>query len=568
MSMLPYPVKGPPTHAGNYLYEDNRIYYRTYGKKLIVCHGQVWPIFRVIDSAGNISNVFVFEPANGTPRIVRITAEMSESDSSKIAFTVGVIIFEQRHFAYCMKEALTLSYIQAQAPLTLVDSKGWFGNGYEAFYTGKKVICTRDFSKKNYYFEKHPDTPFQKRGTLPEWQKYVGVHCQASPIVLGVTCLSIASILLPLLNMSSRLVNVYGQKGTGKTIFLQIAATIWGNGIDPAHGATAEVPPFIAKADSTKCALDIMLSIQSPYPALLDEMTEADIGTLYQMLYQVASGMGKNRAKPNITAQVQKTWRLSVVTTSEKSIAEILAKGNKTMLGGQADRAIDVPINASGIFTDFSGFKDLYDLQDHLKRATGLYYGTPGEAIIKFIVEHPDKARQVFDLLNEFENLLLPEGCAPGQRRVIKHFAGGLVAGYLAILAGVLTCTTEDLDQAFKAITTAWWNAQKPPCFDSIADFIEDNADDISWEAPDLKSHCVAFIFHGLLVIRADEFERYFAAKYKEMLDQLYSNQALKRKQLNRNKSRYCNNAMETYDIDLARIAPFLSAELREALEL
>ena len=568
MSMLSYPVTPQPKRVDNYLYDIEKIIYSANGKKFDVSYGHAYPICRVIDSAGNISNVFVFKPVNGSPKVLRIADKVTASELGKIAYRAGVIVLHDAHFEYCMRYSLTLSSIQDHDPLLLIDAKGWVSNGYDAFYTGEDVLRTPPFPIKKYYFEDFPDTPFQVRGTLKQWQDNIGVHCQASPTVLGVTCLSILSILLPLLNMSSRLINIYGQKGTGKTILLEIAATIWGCGHDPAHGATSEVPPYIAKADSTKCALDIMLSSYSPFPALLDEITEADINTLHQMLYQVASGKGKNRAKPNITAHVQKTWRLTVITTSEKSIAEILADGNKKLLGGQADRAIDMPINDLGIFTNIGEFNTVYDLQHHLKIVTGLYYGTPGEAIIKFIVEHPDEAKQVLNLLNEFEKLLLPEGCDPGQRRVIQFLAGGLVAGYLAILAGVLTCTTEDLDQAFKAITNAWWNAQRPPCFDSIADFIEENADDISWEAPDLKSPSVVFIYNGLLIIRAFAFENFFAPKAKEMLDQLYSLQALKRKQLNRNKSRHCNNAMETYDIDLARITPFLSAKLRKDLKL
>ena len=100
-----------------------------------------------------------------------------------------------------------------------------------------------------------------------------------------------------------------------------------------------------------------------------------------------------------------------------------------------------------------------------------------------------------------------------------------------------------------------------------IGAFLEDNASNISWEEPSLQSPSVAFVVDDLLIIRADAFGRYFAQNDTDILKQLKSHQALRQEQKNRCKSRHCNNKLYTYDIDLARIAPFLSAELREALE-
>ena len=522
---------------------------------------------RVQDSKLNTSYSCSAYSPNGVPRMVLLTADMSDSDIMKIAFEAGLVIHHKAHFLKYIKQALSQAHIQNEEHQQLVEPMGWIGDDCKAFNTGEETICNPEFDSTGYHVERNPDTPLKSKGTLQQWKTNVGVHIQASLIALVVACFSMLSIILPLLGMSSRLVNIWGTKGLGKTLLLQLAATIFGNGIDPASGAASKVAPYIAKADSTKCALDILLSSYSPFPLLLDELTEAQVDALYQMLYQVASGKGKNRARSNITAQAQKVWILSVLTTSEKSIAEILADGNKNFLGGQADRAIDVPINDLGIFTQLSGFKNVYELQGHLKKVTGLYYGTPGNTLIRYIVNNPNEAQKVFDRLDEFETRLVPVGCDAGQRRVIKHIAGALLAGYLARQAGILTCSTEVLDNAFEEVVQAWWKGQTPQCMADIGAFLEDNAGDISLDEPSLRSLSVAFIFDGLLIIRADAFERFFSPNVKDILKQFKSHQALRQEQKNRCKSRHCNNKLETYDLHLARITPYLSAEMRNALD-
>ena len=559
----------PPTkHFGIYTLTHDKIVITNGDAEIPITLGRTWPEYRVKDGKQNISYSFITDPANGPPRKFRYTADMSDNDLSKNAFEAGVVIRDKQHFSKFIKEALTQDYIQDQEPLELVDSTGWIDDDCKAFNTGVKTICNPEFDITGYHIDLNEKTPYRTKGGLDEWKTNIGVLIQDSKIALVVTCLCISSILLEFFNLSSRLVNLWGGKGKGKTLISQMGATIWGCGIDPARGANSETPPFMRKAESTINAIELMLKSYSPFPLILDELTELRADVLYDCQYKISSGCGKTRSTSNMKEAEANRWQLNVISTSEVSIAETVASGKRPLHGGQRDRAIDIPIDDLGIFSCFEDEKAFADLTIHLKEVTNQFYGTPGEAIIEYIVNHPEVLRELLEHLNEFETFLLPEGCDHGQRRVIKNFAVGLVAGYLASSAGVFSCETDDLDNAFQAVVKVWWEGQTPQCFVSIDDFLSNNINDIFKEAPSRNSRAMAFISDELLIIPAVVFDRVFAPNVTDMLKQLKLHRALRHEQKNRNKSRYCNNRLETYDIHLERITPFLSAELREFLGL
>jgi putative DNA primase/helicase len=557
--------RAPPAYSfGEYFLDNKGVLYKTKNGDILVMTGRVWIDEPVqCPSTGRLSYLIQIQPYLGKPSSIRIRPEdVTPRFLKRELGDRGIIVHEEKHLARYLSMTARFSDYSAKTPRTLIEGVGWFADG-RGFHTGRGAITAKGVATSQYRFEDVVRPPFAVRGRLEGWKEHIGVNIERNPVLLGVACIFIASPFLRELGLGSRLVNIHGPKGTGKTLCSQCAATIFGNGTDPAAGLHSEHETYVTKFSTTPNGIEPLLARYSPLPIALDEMTEQSVGGVGELLYKMASGEGKHRATSQMIAAPVHRWQLTIVSTSERSVADAVGRTGKPLLGGQADRAIDIPIDRIRVISNFGDFADFQAITRHLKGASGQHYGSAGESILQYAVDHPEEIKRLCGTIHAIEERLVPPNCGAGERRVVKFLAAAVVAGHIAMAAKVFDCEADKIEAAVKVLVDEWWHG-RGGSLRRIAEFLHANEPDISTEAPTRHSSAKAFIHGDWVIIPDYVFEAEFEGEVNEVINELRGLDALPdREQTKRNKHRFCNNRMFAYVVLWDRVAPILQ-ELAE----
>lgn len=551
--------------VGPYKFMTDAISKQTKDEIIDITSGIAWIEYMVIDGEHRYAMTCFRSPQGEVTTELISATEMSQQKLAEIAFNRGVVVLKPLEFANFFKLLCASEEVKKAQMRTRLSRPGWVtvASTVVGFYTGNVFIIKEGNSAEGYYCEQSSEAPMRLSGTFASWHTEIGLHIERNPLPLVLACIGLASPLLPRLNLSSRLTNVYGGKGTGKTLATQMAASLFGNGIDPAAGMTAKNPAYVTKFETTANGLESLLARYSPNPIFLDEMTEQSTNGMGNLMYKAASGASKERMTSALKPAPKKLWHLNIISTAERSIADAVTSSGQKLLGGQADRAIDIPVSTKGVLTDLGDFADFASLTRHLKAACGRYYGRPARKFIKHILENPDCLNELVEQFPMIEECLIPQGCGDGERRVVKHFTAGLIAGVIAIEAGIFTCSVEVLEASFHEIIDAWWLG-RAECLRRIACYLEENWENVTEERPDVRLGVKAYINGNKVIIPVKDFVDEFGSEEKTIIEQLVSLNALIREQPNRNKSRFCNNEMFAYVVDYIRVQPFIT-QIRKA---
>lgn len=188
---------------------------------------------------------------------------------------------------------------------------------------------------------------------------------------------SFGSVLVPIINISPFIVNLYGTTGKGKTVNLMLASSIWAN-----------PTKFITESTSTLNSLEQRLNILNNLPMMIDDLSKikdrGDGDKLTEMIYMLCSGQGKGRLNKNIEMREVATWSNAILTNIERPLA------TETMQGGAVNRVLDFEIQEGMIFDDCNG------LVNTIKEN----YGFAGEKFVETVRANIDEAKE---LVNHFE---------------------------------------------------------------------------------------------------------------------------------------------------------------------
>lgn len=148
---------------------------------------------------------------------------------------------------------------------------------------------------------------------------------------------SFASVLLEPLNCLPFFVHLWGvDSGTGKTVALMVAASVWG---DPTVGA------YIKTFDGTVVGMEKTAAFLNSLPFCLDELQLAkdSKGRNQFDVYKLAQGVGRTRGNRAGGVDLTPTWRNCILTTGESPLTGT-ASG-----AGAVNRVIDIECKSSNV---------------------------------------------------------------------------------------------------------------------------------------------------------------------------------------------------------------------------
>lgn len=176
---------------------------------------------------------------------------------------------------------------------------------------------------------------------------------------------SFGSILIYPLKILPFIVNMYGTTGSGKTVTLMLASSVWAN---PSEGG------YISESNSTINALEMKLDTLNHLPLMVDDMSKLrsdNKGGLMDLIYGLCSGRGKGRLNRNGEIRYVPTWGCSIITNMERPLSD------DSMRGGAMNRTLDFEVEPGDIYQD----------GNHVVTVLSENFGFSGHTFVKIIQE-------------------------------------------------------------------------------------------------------------------------------------------------------------------------------------
>ena len=196
------------------------------------------------------------------------------------------------------------------------------GEGFSPYVDD--LVFDGDASFRNLY------NSVQAKGSQTEWLK-IALECRKMSVTARI--LLAASFASPLLSVVGSLpffVHLWGvDSGTGKTVALMLAASVWGN---PAVGS------YTQTFNGTQVGQERTAAFLNHLPMCLDELqlTKNSKGQSNFDVYQLAQGVGRARGKKSGGVEMVPTWSCCFLTTGESPITSGSAGA------GAVNRVIDI----------------------------------------------------------------------------------------------------------------------------------------------------------------------------------------------------------------------------------
>lgn len=368
-------------------------------------------------------------------------------------------------------ERFIFDAIKLRLPKVLTSDAMGFAEDLPAFLHGDLPIV-RDVSP---FISMHPASGighnFQPSGSHTDWMALIKDNVHGCQQVFAL-CASFASMLLPLTEMDLNMFHFCGDSSTGKTILLQLAMSVHGNGVESSQGKSK-----ILRWNTTPNALEYSLSTLSGLVACIDELGTYSGGGFSNTLYNITSGQSKARLGQSQKLQDQFYWSTLILSTGEISIAEKLVSSGESLSGGIQHRAISIdiaPEDAYALLDEDAGISvdQVITWAENLKYGLAKHYGTAGKLFMSHFLSQKDEAddylsmdairSQLLEKIAETQQWLIEEikdedlEISGIQHRGLKRFALVLVSGLLAIQWGALPFSEEYVRESIRGLALQW----------------------------------------------------------------------------------------------------------------
>ena len=242
---------------------------------------------------------------------------------------------------------------------------GYIGDGSQFSPYVDNLIFDGEASYKNIY------NAISSKGNQTLWLAEAK-KCRSESITAQIMlAAAFASPLLCKMGCLPFFVHLWGvESGTGKTVALMLAASVWG---DP------DVGQYIQTFNSTQVSCERTAAFLNNIPLCIDELqlSKDSHGHSKFDVYQLAQGVGRGRGNRAGGIDTVPTWSLCILTTGESQIVQASAGA------GAVNRVIDIECRASE-----SVIKDGFTTSAIIKQN----YGFAGREFIEAMT--PDELEQ------------------------------------------------------------------------------------------------------------------------------------------------------------------------------
>ena len=312
-------------NAGDWEADDSGIFKKNGYNDEVACPHPIMPVERLVNiDTGEEKLQLAFRKGTIWRKIIVSKTVLASSNKVTELAGSGIAVTSQnaRAFIQYISDMENLNY-------DLIPEKksiGRFGyipdEGFSPFVDG--LIFDGDANFKAMF------QTVRSRGSETKWLETAAEVREMSTTVKIILAASFASVLLEPLNCLPFFVHLWGvDSGTGKTVALMVAASVWG---DPAVGA------YVKTFDGTVVGMEKTAAFLNNLPFCLDELQLAkdSKGRTTFDVYKLAQGVGRTRGNRSGGVDLTPTWRNCILTTGESPLTGT-ASG-----AGAVNRVIDI----------------------------------------------------------------------------------------------------------------------------------------------------------------------------------------------------------------------------------
>ena len=173
---------------------------------------------------------------------------------------------------------------------------------------------------------------------------------------------SFASVLIKPCGLLPFFVHAWGGTECGKTVGLQIAASVW---------ACPKMGEYITTFNATSVGQEMLAAFLNSLPMCIDELqiqSSAGIKDFDKIIYQLAEGVGRTRGAKTGGLQRVNTWKNCIITNGEHPIS------NTNSGGGAINRLIE-----------FECDKKIYSDLPYISSVIQANYGFAGKEFVEYL---------------------------------------------------------------------------------------------------------------------------------------------------------------------------------------
>lgn len=324
----------------------------------------------------------------------------------------------------------------------------------------------------------------QRKGDLIEWIR-IAKECRANSITAKI--LLAASFASPILSVVGSLpffVHLWGvDSGTGKTVALMLAASVWGN---PAVGS------YVQTFNGTQVGQERTAAFLNHLPMCLDELqlTKDSRGKSNFDVYQLAQGVGRSRGKKQGGVESAPTWNCCFLTTGESPITSASSGA------GAVNRVIDIECTSGTV-----AVRDGHRVAGVLKNN----YGFAGEIFVSELYKSEDRIRQVREVYQDFFKELCAGDSTEKQAMAAAAILTAELCANMWILSDDNVLTVEEISEflASREAVSAGHRA-----YDWLCDWVAANANRFYSETSPPNADTYGIIENNIAYINRGVFNR------------------------------------------------------------
>ncbi len=360
--------------AGKYNVDDGGVYtIDSFGSYHIICHHPIIPFecLQNIDTGEEKLNIAYRSRGDWQEKVVsKEILYNSRNISQLVKCGVDVSSETAKELVSYFQEIEALN----RRSLPLKKSVGRLGYingaGFSPYVDGLTFDGDENYS--------HIFKAIQPHGDFDKWKK-IAVKCRQESLTAKIfLAASFASALIQPLGGLPFFVHLWGvDSGTGKTVALMLAASVWGN---------PEMGEYIQTFNSTVVGHERTAAFLNSLPFLIDELqlSKDSHGKSRFDVYQLAQGVGRSRGTKTGGIERTPTWRNTILTTGESPIVSGSAGA------GAVNRVIDIECTANNVV-----IKDGIGVSAIIKQN----YGFAGKVFIEKLFSKGalEQVREIYD---------------------------------------------------------------------------------------------------------------------------------------------------------------------------
>ncbi len=368
-------------NAGDWEATDAGVYRRSGFADEVACPHPILPVERLVNiDTGEEKLRLAFRKGSIWRKIIVSKTVLANANKVTELAGSGIAVTSQnaKYFVQYISDLENLNYDIIPEKRSI----GRFGyipdEGFSPYVDG--LIFDGDANFKAMFQTIH------QQGSKERWLETAAEVRSMSTTAKIMLAASFASVLLEPLNCLPFFVHLWGvDSGTGKTVALMAAASVWG---DPAVGA------YVKTFDGTVVGQEKTAAFLNNLPLCLDELQLAKDarGRTQFDVYKLAQGVGRTRGNRSGGVDLTPTWRNCILTTGESPLTGT-ASG-----AGAVNRVIDIECKAASVV-----IRDGMRISGAVKRN----YGFAGKMFVaelykpRVIPKVDERYRELFRALSE-----------------------------------------------------------------------------------------------------------------------------------------------------------------------